>query len=27
MAEMQARQVPGAFTVENDLIVAKDEKK
>lgn len=26
MAEMQARQVPGAFTVENDLIVAKGEK-
>jgi hyperosmotically inducible periplasmic protein len=27
MAEMQARQVPGAFTVENDLIVAKPEDK
>ncbi len=26
LAEMQARSVPGAFTVENDLIVAKDEK-
>jgi len=25
MAEMQARQVPGAFDVENDLIVAKPE--
>ena len=27
MAEMQARSVPGAFAVDNDLIVAKDEKK
>jgi hyperosmotically inducible periplasmic protein len=27
MAEMQARSVPGAFAVENDLMVAKDEKK
>jgi osmotically-inducible protein OsmY len=26
MAEMQARQVPGAFDVENDLAVAKPEK-
>ncbi len=26
MAEMQARQVPGSFTVENDLIVAKNGK-
>ncbi len=27
LAEMQARSVPGAFAVENDLIVAKDETK
>jgi osmotically-inducible protein OsmY len=26
MAEMVARQVPGAFTVDNDLLVAKEEK-
>ena len=26
MAEMQARQVPGSFTVDNDLLVAKDDK-
>jgi hypothetical protein len=27
IAEMQARSVPGAFTVDNDLIVAKPENK
>lgn len=27
MAEMQARSVPGAFDVDNDLMVAKPEKK
>lgn len=26
LAEMQARQVPGTFAIENDLVVAKEEK-
>jgi len=27
LAEMQARSVPGAFAVDNELVVAKEEKK